>query len=312
MMALDKRRLIGLVCCACFLFTLGMPFITSAQVEYTPLAPIPLDNLSDPTRENVPVQPGPYIEGLFRLAIGIAGALAVIMIIVGGIQYISTDSISGTSSAKKTIENAIWGLMLAISAWLILYTINPQLVEFDLNLQPIESTEIEVGSASVNGPRLTAEEVEASCPECVSVVSLGLPAKPPGAGCWAEACYLHASLANKLKNLQDELSWNIEWQITEMYPPTKGHNSSCHKAGQNAGKCADIAIDRKHRNGNCINPGTLKRFFEGLEAAGLGFQYEVMPDCYRAYTGNVQLRNFRNKIVEAGSLATGEHAHVNL
>jgi len=64
--------------------------------------------------------------------------LAVIMIIWGGIQYMSTDAISGKSEAKNTIQNAIWGLLLAISAWLILNTINPDLVKFNLNIEPIK------------------------------------------------------------------------------------------------------------------------------------------------------------------------------
>ncbi len=101
-----------------------------AQTDYTLLAPIDgyVGDAGGKTQANS------YLEGIFILAIAVAGGLAVIMIIWGGIQYMSTDAISGKSEAKNTIQNAIWGLLLAISAWLILNTINPNLVKFDLSL----------------------------------------------------------------------------------------------------------------------------------------------------------------------------------
>ena len=53
--------------------------------------------------------------GLFALML--AGALAVIFIIIGGIQLaLSAGNSQGTEKAKKTITNAIVGLVLAISA----------------------------------------------------------------------------------------------------------------------------------------------------------------------------------------------------
>ena len=66
--------------------------------------------------------------------IAIAGGLAVIMIIFGGIKYMSTDAFGGKNEAKNIIENAIWGLILAMSAWLILSTVNPNLVNFNLKI----------------------------------------------------------------------------------------------------------------------------------------------------------------------------------
>ncbi len=110
-----------------------------APTEYELLAPLPVGASGE---EVDTTTAGPYIAGLFRLAIAIAGGLAVLMIIVGGIEYMSTDAFSGKDSAKNRISNAIWGLLLAISAWLILFTINPQLVQFNLSIptRPISVT----------------------------------------------------------------------------------------------------------------------------------------------------------------------------
>ena len=37
------------------------------------------------------------------------------------------------SEAKKRIESAIWGLVMALVSYLVLYTINPSLVDFKNN-----------------------------------------------------------------------------------------------------------------------------------------------------------------------------------
>ena len=79
-----------------------------------------------------------YIPGVFTFAIGIAGVLAVIMIIVGGIEYMSTDAFQGKNNAKNKITNALGGLLLTLSAWLILYTVNPNLIDFNLDIKKIE------------------------------------------------------------------------------------------------------------------------------------------------------------------------------
>jgi len=82
---------------------------------------------------------GNYIKGAFNLAIGIAAALAIIMIIIGGIQYMSTESIGGKGAGKKKIQDAVLGLLLALGSWLILFTINPSLTNFNVKIASITS-----------------------------------------------------------------------------------------------------------------------------------------------------------------------------
>ena len=55
------------------------------------------------------------------ILLGFVGALSVIFIIVGGIQYItSAGNSGGTEKAKKTITYAIGGLALALSTGAII------------------------------------------------------------------------------------------------------------------------------------------------------------------------------------------------
>jgi len=120
----------------CYLLSANTSVV--AQTDYTLLAPIPLEGLEGGDTEET--TPGPYIEGVFTLIIAIAGGLAVIKIIFGGIKYMSTDAFTGKSDAKETIQNALWGLLLVISSWLILSTINEDLVNFNLEI-PTETTQ---------------------------------------------------------------------------------------------------------------------------------------------------------------------------
>ena len=104
--------------------------IHAAEGEYTLLRTLP--GVGDTTGGIVTIQS--YLPAAFNLVIGIAAALAFVMLTLGGITYATSDAITGKSQGKEWIENAIWGLMLVIGAYVILYTINPQILNFTLTL----------------------------------------------------------------------------------------------------------------------------------------------------------------------------------
>jgi hypothetical protein len=64
------------------------------------------------------------------------------MIIIGGIQYVSTDSWNGKDLGKKRIQAALGGLILALSSFLILNSIDPSLtyLNFAKGLQPVTTS----------------------------------------------------------------------------------------------------------------------------------------------------------------------------
>src|ERR1022692_4371761 len=110
---------------ALFSLFLATPFLALAQsvpptTGYNMIAPLP--GLS------TGVTLGDYLTGIFKLTIGLAGVLAVVMLVVCGIQLMMSGSVSGKGEAKKCIWNAIFGVLIAIGAWLLLNTINPNLV----------------------------------------------------------------------------------------------------------------------------------------------------------------------------------------
>lgn len=70
-----------------------------------------------------------YIVRIYQLAVGLAGILAVGMIVFGSIYVsVSGDSPDRREEGKSFIMSAIWGLLLLLGSYVILRTINPQLV----------------------------------------------------------------------------------------------------------------------------------------------------------------------------------------
>lgn len=84
-----------------------------------------------------------YLEAVFAFGISLAGILAVAMIVIGGIQYMTAyGNSSAVENAKERITQALLGLLLAVAAWLILYTINPDLAKGQLTVPPVSPQSI--------------------------------------------------------------------------------------------------------------------------------------------------------------------------
>lgn len=97
---------------------------SSANGTFVPLVGIP--------GVNPDADFGSYINALYILSISLAALLAVIKIIVAGVKWMLTDVVTSKEDAKKDIQAALTGLLIIISAVVILTTINPNLVKFNL------------------------------------------------------------------------------------------------------------------------------------------------------------------------------------
>ena len=69
-----------------------------------------------------------YISGIYRLSVGLGAILAAIMLVYGGFRYMLAASLSGVQDGKTIIQDALIGLVVLLSSYLILKTINPALV----------------------------------------------------------------------------------------------------------------------------------------------------------------------------------------
>jgi TRAP-type C4-dicarboxylate transport system permease small subunit len=85
--------------------------------------------MNDPTA-NLCLDPA-FIRAIttyYNIAIGLAIILAVIMVIVGGYQMVlSTGNPTISEKGKKRIQNALFGLGLAILSGVFLNFLNPQI-----------------------------------------------------------------------------------------------------------------------------------------------------------------------------------------
>ncbi len=82
---------------------------------------------------------GTILTTLYKWGIAFVALAAFFMLTAGGVRYMFAGD-RDPSEAKTWIKNAIYGLLLALGSYLILYTINPDLVNVTkLNLPKIEA-----------------------------------------------------------------------------------------------------------------------------------------------------------------------------
>ncbi len=108
----------------------GFVSIALADVKYNLIQPLP-------GIQSTPSFPD-YIVKIIPIILGLAAVLAVVKIVWAGIRWgASLGNASAITEAKEDIWQAILGLALAIASWLILNTINPNLVNLNFFPTPI-------------------------------------------------------------------------------------------------------------------------------------------------------------------------------
>jgi hypothetical protein len=112
---------------------------------YKMLVPLPGITCMDSSGQDpncIPNDIGKYLNFIFKFAIGLCAALAVIMLIIAGVSYMGDESVFGKTEAKKKMFSAILGLIIALGAWALLNTINPDLT--GKNGLVIDSASVEI------------------------------------------------------------------------------------------------------------------------------------------------------------------------
>ena len=171
---------------------------------------------------------GKYLKIMFGLFLGTAAVLAMVMIVMGGMEYMTSELISSKESGKDKIKNAIFGLLLALSAYLILNTINPNLL--DICLDGIPKAQIVVGPA----PESSAPFVAASN---TALASLGINC--PGSGGAAALPSIAQSFVGKVTYSQTNRN------TTSSSPPTLFLD--CSSFVKQVYACADLVFQETVR-----------------------------------------------------------------
>ncbi len=121
---------------------------------------------------------GEYLNKVFVIAIGLCAALAVLMMIIAGVKYMGEESLFGKVNAKEQIKNALFGLLIALSAYALLNTIDPRLIGGGgLNIGVV-SLEIDEEKETSPWGIYVASGNLASCPSgFIDVKTFGAPDK---------------------------------------------------------------------------------------------------------------------------------------
>jgi hypothetical protein len=107
-------------------------------------------------QEEISASPGEYVKMIFTYGIAIVGVLALFAVAYGGIRYmLSGSSETGKSEAKRWIFGAVSGVVLLFASYLILKTINPELI----SLEDPELAIIDLPAHSGYGPSVPNNEL---------------------------------------------------------------------------------------------------------------------------------------------------------
>ncbi|HVY36042.1 MAG TPA: hypothetical protein VG982_02080 [Candidatus Paceibacterota bacterium] len=95
------------------------------------MTPTKLCNYDDPSGVNG------FLNYIFTILIGAAAVVLVIRLIIEGYIFATSDTPFKIAGAKAKFWEAFFGLLLALSAWIILNTINPKLVVNSVNISTV-------------------------------------------------------------------------------------------------------------------------------------------------------------------------------
>jgi ABC-type nickel/cobalt efflux system permease component RcnA len=73
------------------------------------------------------------------MTISIGAVLAVCQFVYGGIIYMMTESgAMAMGESKERMQNAILGLLMLLSTWVVFNQINPDLLKLNVNLEQLK------------------------------------------------------------------------------------------------------------------------------------------------------------------------------
>ncbi len=206
---------------------------------------------------------GQYISGIYQYAISIAGILAAVVLMAGGVLWLVSGGDSGRiSKAKEMIIGSVSGLVILMASYIILYQINPNLVRFGgISVGEMGTSAVDTEPASDYGnPESTTD-----CNNCIEITQV--PCK--------DGRLATVTIVEKLNAAYAASPPELGWRVTEAWPPTDEHKSKCHYNGN----CVDVAIYPQD-TANCTR---VHQLISILKAAGLQVLNEY-TGCAGVYT----------------------------
>lgn len=160
-------------------FLLSLPTVTHAIDIRLPDVGCPGGG-SCPTQAEAEKDIAAYIVRFYQTTLALAGILAVGMIVVGSLYYtFAGGNTDRQREGRDIITSALWGVALLAGSYLVLNTINPELVK--LNLPDVRKLP-ECRYAVTTGPNASADPLNAPClPKAYDYTSVTIPGENPTA-----------------------------------------------------------------------------------------------------------------------------------
>lgn len=112
-------------------FLLALAGTTLAQ-SGDPISVTPLTNIG--LASSTPADIGGFINQLYMYGIGVGAIAAVIVLIIGGFKYMTSQAPGGKSDGRDEITRAVLGLLLLLSPVIVFNVINSDITKFNLDL----------------------------------------------------------------------------------------------------------------------------------------------------------------------------------
>lgn len=170
--------------------------------QYTPLATVP--NL---TTANTPIAPATYIQNLYVFAFSIGIVIAVVSGVWAGVEYMLSASVTNKSNALGRIKNVGWGFLLLLCSYVFLKLINPQLVNFNLNLGTINTTSLATNLSAQQQQINTLETAANNAVITAQAAAATAAANPTPAN---QAAAIQAASAATMSQITADVASNVE------------------------------------------------------------------------------------------------------
>lgn len=103
---------------------------------------------------------GTYISGVYGYLVGAALTIAIVMMMIGGLQYVVGATSGQVEKAKTRIKNAVEGFVLLLFVAVILYTVNPNLTLFrNVETLKIDMVKLDMAASGDEGKASTCPGV---------------------------------------------------------------------------------------------------------------------------------------------------------
>lgn len=202
---------------------------------------------------------GDYLKRVYEIGITVTIVLAVLYLVIGGFGYItSSASLTKKEDSKTMINNALFGLALALLSYIILNTISPQFTQFSLNISEV-------------GKKFNAVQPTSGGDYTTSggVLVTKVPTKNgvcPDGGCKASPEFVSKAQAF----YTDVKAAGISGQFTEIGSYSyQGHSDPCHSASPPT--CGDFNFN----NGVTPNVKNINAVIDAAQKSGGRAVYEV-------------------------------------